>query len=77
MKIGDRVIVNDRTCYNNLKGMAGVVCYKDHNVAVEFYTPIRGGHTCGGICKDGYGWYLDKDEVSVLPHTLIDLEDFL
>lgn len=33
-------------------------------VAVEYDKPFPGGHTLGGYCKDGYGWYTKRTHIT-------------
>lgn len=76
--VGDRVqaIVNHPD--NNSSILAedtGTVCNISavSSIGVEWDKPVSGGHSCDHTCEDGFGWYVDKDEIALCGKD--DVED--
>jgi RNase P/RNase MRP subunit p29 len=66
-KFGDRVeVVND---FDDAKvGMTGKIIFNDNHglLGVEFDKSFKGGHSCGGRCKDGYGHWAGVDHLRLI-----------
>lgn len=67
-KEGDRVVfIGDDA---KRKGQVAIVKGFSANwYAIEFTNPGLGVHSCGGLCKKGYGWYTEEQR-------LVSEEDF-
>lgn len=73
-EIGDRVVaICDHPDHNEdvVHGCTGVVCdlYTDWDdnlrVGVRWDHEIEDGHRCNGKCEDGYGWYVNPDQIEL------------
>ena len=86
-KIGDCVMkVNDAGSDGFRVGDIGTICYvpkksESDTVGVrgDRYT---GGHTCSGACEDGYGWWVDPENLVFVvadedDNTPVDMDGLL
>lgn len=55
--------------YGIYQGDAGVVCgvntWRDGWIAVCWDNPVPGGHNCGGLCVQGYGWHVPAEALGL------------
>lgn len=59
LKIGDRVVcVKDEFMGANLINKKGVIIIIEREFVGVKFDKHMDGHTCGGLCKNGYGWSL-------------------
>lgn len=65
-KVGDRVIVNGSSVTKKFDNAIGTVLDVDSNgiLGVKFDKDI-GGHHLGGLCKLGYGWWLNSSSGNI------------
>ncbi len=71
-KIGDR-IESTKDNNNIPPGITGTIkTIEDNDYGIVFDVPIEEGHTIGGLCLSGYGWWVSKNDIKPLPKD----EDF-
>lgn len=59
LSVGDRVQIRSSPSSRLLRGDVGtVVEVRKYSVGIQFDRNIQ-GHSCGGNCPNGYGWYVD------------------
>jgi hypothetical protein len=69
-KVGDRIEMLFNEAYAE-KGMVGTIVAlatgSCHDYAVEFDKKFKGGHTCDGKCKEGFGHWIKHKNVKAYP----------
>lgn len=58
---------------NGTIGRVKAVKGSGYRIAVEWDTAEEIGHSCEGYCKDGYGWWVNADQIE---HRSVDLAEF-
>lgn len=75
LKVGDRVKLKRNVCCARA-GMTGTIKkFNGGNVSVEFDKAFHGGHTCCGETKDGYGHFIELEDLE--PLKLLDSKKYL
>ena len=75
--IGMRVVANRSNLNDGLVvelGEPGTICDLGlASIGVAWDKKHRKGHSCGGHCRSGYGWYVYQDYLDALPN--VELQD--
>lgn len=74
LQVGDLVQLLGNTAWPGEIGTVISLGYKSGGIAVEFEHYRRSRHTCGGLTKSGYGWYVSQDEVRVIRKATLDVD---
>jgi hypothetical protein len=83
LRVGDKVIVSNTYVLgcdlpDNSKGK--IIDIDTHieidMIGVEFDKPFSNGHHCNYHGKDGYCWYVSKDNIKVLNKVTFTLKDY-
>lgn len=64
-KVGDKVICVKDYVDKVKVGLKGVIVDMESSIGVEWEEDI-GGHDCGGYCKSGYGYFVNRDNIKLL-----------
>ena len=70
-KVGDRVVGIGRVCGYSIDGVSGIIKGFDsswNTIGVEFDKNVD-GHTLDGLCIGGYGYWVNKESIKLLPRT--------
>lgn len=71
---GDRIRATVTVGAEEVNDAVGTIIDIDfHDYAVRFDEYI-GGHTCDGLCEDGYGWWVYEEHMIVLNNPLPDID---
>jgi hypothetical protein len=52
--------------YNKTGRVVGYDSGADPLCAVEFFEPLKMAHTCNGLTKDNYGWFVRKENLRAI-----------
>ena len=78
-KIGDKVIcikeynIEDGLIKVGLKGVVVHIHQLKPNIGIEWEEKPRNGHYCQNHCKQGYGYYVEEENVKLISNTLKSL----
>lgn len=65
-RVGDHVKVRDTYAIDYLRGIIGTVIFVSRrNYAIDFGRPIPYGHSCGGRCRSGIGWWISAEDIEL------------
>lgn len=80
-RVGDRVVAKHRIDDLIPKDAAGVVSLLGYPSIGVVWDEFVGGHTLGGFCEDGFGWWVVEGEIALLaeeePEIESDISDLL
>lgn len=65
MKAGDRVVVKKSSYEKYLRGKSGVLTFARDGYGIILDEFIPGCHNLDGACEDGYGWYIEPEELEL------------
>ena len=73
-RVGDRVIAKYGIDDMIPKGETGVVSLCDDPSIGVVWDEFVGGHTLGGFCENGCGWWVLEDDIALLEEAESDIE---
>lgn len=74
LKEGDMVVCHGNQDGVDIEGWTGTVLEDSaRSIPIRFDLPDPNFHSCGELCEEGYGWWVDRDKIELIETDMFPL----